>query len=79
MLRLERETGRMADYPIRSAKTTIEYAPVPLADGGTLALPINSEVNTCTPPGDYCSAGLVKFTDWHRFRATANIVANPEH
>ena len=78
LLQLERETGRMADYPIRSVKTTIQYAPVSLADGSTLVLPINSEVNTCTPPGDYCSSSLVKFTDWHKFKATAKIETNPK-
>jgi len=79
LLRLERETGRMADYPIRSVKTTIQYAPVSLADGSTLVLPISSEVNTCTPPGDYCSSSLVKFTDWHTFKATTKILTNPRH
>ena len=78
LLRLERETGRMADYPIRSVKTMIQYAPVSLADGSTLVLPINSEVNTCTPPADYCSTSLVKFTDWHKFKATAKIETNPK-
>lgn len=79
LLRLERETGRMAEYPIRSAKTTIEYASVSLADGSTLVLPTNSRVNTCTPPGDNCSLSLVKFTGWHKFKAAAKIVANPKN
>jgi VWFA-related protein len=79
LLRLERETGRMADYPIRSLKTTIQYAQVSLADGSTLVLPSRSEVNTCTPPGDYCSSSLVTFTEWHTFKATSTIVNNPEH
>lgn len=82
ILRLTRETAYMKQYPIRSAKTTIEYAPISLADNSTLVLPINSEVMTCEAPvrgnSDNCSRSLVKFTNWHKFRATTNIVTNPE-
>lgn len=79
LLRLERETGHMADHPIRSVKTTIQYAPVSLSDGSTVVLPINSAVKTCTPLADYCSSSLVRFTDWHKFKATTKIVTNPLH
>ena len=78
LLRLERETGRMPDYPIHSVKTMIEYAPVSLADGSTLVLPIHSEGNTCTPPYDYCSSSLVTFKNWQKFEAKSKIVTNPE-
>jgi hypothetical protein len=82
LLRLTRETAYMDQYPIRSAKTTIQYALVPLADGTSLVLPINSEVVTCAPPvrgnSDNCSRSSVKFTNWHKFKATTNIVTTPE-
>jgi hypothetical protein len=83
LLRLTRETAYMDQYPIRSAKTTIEYGAVFLPDGSRLVLPINSEVMTCTPPvrgnSDNCSRSLVKFTNWHKFKANTKIVTNPEY
>lgn len=83
LLRLERQTGRMAQYPIRSVNTTIQYAPVSLADGTTVVLPINSQVKTCTVldgmTEDTCSHSLVKFTDWHKFKTSTKVVTNPEH
>lgn len=83
LLRLERETAYTDKYPVRSAKTTIEYAPVSLADGSSLVLPIHSEVTTCAPPlrgnNDNCSRSQVKFTNWHKFRVTTKIMTNPDH
>ena len=83
LLQLKRETAYTARDPIRSVKTVIEYAPVLLADGSRLVLPTNSEVMTCTPPArgnsDNCSRSLVKFTNWHKFRATTKIVSTPQH
>lgn len=79
LLRLERQTGRMEQYPIQSVKTAIHYAPISLADGSTLVLPSNSEVKTCTPPGGNCARSLVTFTNWHRFKATTKVVTNPSN
>jgi VWFA-related protein len=82
LLRLKRETEYMDQYPIRSVKTIIGYAPVSLADGSNLVLPVNSEVATCAPPvrgnSDNCSHSLVKFTNWRKFKVTTKIVTNAE-
>jgi hypothetical protein len=82
LLRLKSETAYADEYSIRSVKTTIDYAPVSLADGSNLVLPVNSEVATCAPPvrgnSDNCYRSLVKFTNWHKFKATTKIATNPE-
>lgn len=81
LLRLKRETVYTDEYPIRSVKTTVDYGPISLADGSSLVLPINSEVTTCAPPvrgnSDNCYRSMVKFANWHKFRATTKIVTNP--
>lgn len=82
LLSLRRETAYMSGYPIRQVKTSIDYANVSLGDGTSFVLPVHSDVRTCSPPArgnsDNCSRDIVRFTNWHKFRATTNIVANPQ-
>jgi len=83
LLRLHDETAYTDKYPIRSVKTTIDYAPIFLPDGSIVVLPIHSRVSTCTVQEgvieDNCSRSLVTFTNWHKFKATSTILTNPEH
>lgn len=80
LLRMERETAYMPQYPIRRMRTEIDYSNVPLGDGTRLVLPTNSRVLICTPPlhvnGDNCARNIVRFTHWHKFRATTNILTD---
>jgi VWFA-related protein len=81
LLRLERETAYMPKYPITRMKTSIDYAEIPLADGSRLVLPIHSDVLICSPPvrgnSDNCSRNIIKFANWHKFKATTTIVTSP--
>jgi VWFA-related protein len=82
LLRLRRNTAYMPQYPIRQVKTTIDYANVPLGDGTAAILPIHSGVMTCAPPpvgsnSNNCARSIVQFTNWHKFRATTNVVTTP--
>lgn len=82
LLRLRRDTAYMLQYPIRQVKTTIDYGNVSLGDGTQAVLPVHSEVMTCAPPpvgsnSNNCARSIVKFTNWHKFRATTNIVTTP--
>jgi VWFA-related protein len=81
LLRLERETAYMLQYPIRRMRTEIDYSNVPLGDGTSLVLPTHSNVLICTPPvhinGDSCGRNIIRFTDWHKFGATTKIVMRP--
>lgn len=82
LLRVQRDTAYMPQHPIRQVKTTIDYANVPLGDGTQAVLPVHSEVMTCAPPpvgsnSNNCARSIVKFTNWHKFRATTNIVTTP--
>lgn len=81
LLRLKREPAYKHQYPIRLVKTSIDYDDVPLGDGSRLVLPLRSEVLTCAAPVDGnrndCSRNIVKFTNWHKFRATTTIVMTP--
>jgi hypothetical protein len=83
LLRLERETPRMPRYPIHRMKTIINYAQVALGDGTSLVLPTYSEVSICMGQmyiyGDNCGNNVIKFSNWQKFRATTNIVMNPEN
>ena len=78
LLRLKRETAYLHQYPIRQVKTRIDYDNVPLGDGTQRVLPVHSEVLTCAAPvhgnSNDCSRSVVKFTNWHKFRATTTIV-----
>jgi hypothetical protein len=74
LLRLERETGYMPQYPITRMKTTIDYSDISLGDGSKLVLPTHSDVMIWTTTLEHNG---VKFANWHKFRATANIVMQP--
>jgi VWFA-related protein len=81
LLRLERETAYMPKDPITRMKTDIDYSDVPLGDGTRLVLPIHSDVLICLPPvrgnSDNCARNNIKFTNWHKFKATTRIVMSP--
>jgi VWFA-related protein len=81
LLRLERETAYMRKEPITHVKTTIDYADLNLGDGSKLVLPTHADVSICSPPvggnSDSCSRNIIKFTNWHKFRATTHVVTNP--
>ena len=83
LLRLERETGYMRDDPITRVKTEIEYSNLPLGDGTSMVLPINSNDLICAPPlheignSENCARSTTRFMHWHKFRATTNVVTSP--
>jgi VWFA-related protein len=81
LLRLERETPYMREEPITRMKTMIDYEDLNLGDGSKLVLPTNSDVRICSAiegeSTDKCSWNTIKFTNWHRFRATTHVVTNP--
>ena len=81
LLRLERETPNMPEKPITRMKTTIDYADLNLRDGSQLVLPTNANVLICSPPvgagSGNCSWNTIRFTNWHRFRATTHVVMTP--
>jgi hypothetical protein len=83
LLRLERETAYMPKEPITSMKTKIDYVSVPLGDGTDFVLPTNSDVYICSLSGstnvDKCSHNIIKFTNWHKFRAKTQILTNSAH
>jgi VWFA-related protein len=84
LLRLHDETAYSDKHPIRSVKTTIDYASIFLPDGSIVVLPIRSRVSTCAAPvqeggEDNCSHSLLTFANWHKFKATAKMVTNPKH
>jgi len=77
LLRLQRETPHMPDYPIRRATTEIDYSNVGLGDGTSLVLPRASTSLVCSQSPGYCGVNLIAFTGWQKFRATTNIVLHP--
>src|SRR5579872_2354211 len=81
LLRLERETAYKPKDPITRMKTSIDYSEIALGDGSNLVLPIRSEVLICSPPvrgnSDNCARNTIKFTNWHKFKATTKIVMSP--
>jgi VWFA-related protein len=83
LLRIERETVYVRTNPITQMKTTIDYSDLSLGDGSSLVLPTHSEVLICMPPvngnSDNCSRNSIKFTHWHKFRATTKVVLDPVH
>jgi VWFA-related protein len=75
LLRLERETDHMRKYPITFMETRIDYAYVPLGDGSNFVLPTNSDVRICSASqSDKCSHSIIKFSNWHKFRAKTRIL-----
>ncbi len=81
LLRLERETVDMPSSPITRMKTKIDYSDLSLGDGSMMVLPVHSDVLICMPAvrgnSDNCARNSIKFTNWHKFRATTKIVLNP--
>jgi VWFA-related protein len=77
LLRLQRETPHMPDYPIRRATTEIQYSNVALGDGSSLVLPSASTSLVCSRSPGYCGVNLIGFSGWQTFRATSNIVLHP--
>jgi len=76
LLRIERETSDVpASFPISYASTTVDYAEVPLGDGTTFVLPVNAEVEVCSPgEGKECAHDVVRYRDYHKFRASTKVV-----
>jgi len=67
-------------FPITRAKTVIDYADVPLGDGSTFILPSKSEVETCSgAEGSECAHNVVRFRNWHKFRAKTRILSMEPH
>jgi hypothetical protein len=75
-MRIEKETADMPQwYPISRARTVIDYRDVPLGDGSSFVLPDRSEIETCER-GEVseCAHNVVRFKDWHKFRAKTRIL-----
>jgi len=81
LLRLERETANMPSEPITRMKTATDYSLVALGDGSNMVLPVHADVLICTLPSNAqfntCARNIVTFTKWQKFRATTNIIVNP--
>jgi hypothetical protein len=77
LLRLERETREMPSEPITRMKTATDYSLVALGDGTSMVLPVHANVLICTLPFNTCARNIVTFTKWQKFRATTNIILNP--
>ena len=92
---LEQETGRPlreviepihlpAGCLVDSAKTVTDYAMTPVADIGTLLLPVKSESTVCSRARvasviGKCSTNILVFHDYQKFRTTTRILdANQE-
>lgn len=76
LLRMELETAYMPDDPIRLTKDEIEYSDLLLGDGTHMVLPTHSTVLICGRR-DNCAHSVIKFTNWHKFRARTNIMVKP--
>jgi len=79
LMRMVRETFDMPQsFPITRASTSIDYQDVPLGDGSRFVLPIKSEIETCSVgEGTECAHNVVRFRNWHKFRAKARILPLP--
>jgi VWFA-related protein len=79
LLRLQRQTTYKPYDLITRMKTEIEYSNVLLGDGTSMVLPANSELLICELYGnsDNCALNIIRFTNWHKFRATTNVVMTP--
>jgi hypothetical protein len=76
LMRMEKETAGIPEsFPISRATTLIDYADMPLGDGSTFVLPGKSEIETCES-GDVreCAHNVVRFRNWHKFRAKTRIL-----
>jgi hypothetical protein len=80
LLRLESEAVDLdPGFPIRSAKTEIDYAKVSLGDGTEFVLPVRSNIRVCSgdaSQSDDCARNLEKFSNWHRFGVKTRIVSD---
>lgn len=76
LMRIEKETADMPHwYPISRATTLIDYSDVPLGDGSSFVLPNKSEIETCeSGEMSECAHNVVRFKDWHKFRAKTRIL-----
>jgi VWFA-related protein len=79
LMRMVRETTEIPrSFPITRSSTTIDYQDVPLGDGSDFVLPVKSEIETCSiGEGTECAHNVVRFTNWHKFRAKARILPLP--
>jgi hypothetical protein len=79
LLRLQRQTTYKPYDLITRMKTEIEYSNVLLGDGTSMVLPTNSELLICElyGNGDNCALNIIRFMNWHKFRATTNVVMTP--
>ena len=80
LMRMEKETADMPKgFPITRAKTVIDYADVPLGDGSSFVLPGKSEIEICErAEGSECAHNVVRFRNWHKFRAKIRILSTEE-
>jgi len=80
LMRMEKETADMPKwFPITRAKTVIDYADVPLGDGSSFVLPGKSEIEICErAEGSECAHNVVRFRNWHKFRAKTRILSTEE-
>jgi VWFA-related protein len=80
LMRMEKETVDMPTwFPITRAKTVIDYADVPLGDGSSFVLPGKSEIEICErAEGSECAHNVVRFRNWHKFRAKTRILSTGE-
>jgi len=80
LMRVERETADMPPwFPITRATTTIDYADVPLGDGSDFVLPAKSEIEICSKEEwTECAHNVVRFKNWHKFRAKTRILSTEE-
>jgi VWFA-related protein len=80
LMRMEKETADMPKwFRIARAKTVIDYADVPLGDGSSFVLPGKSEIEVCErAEGPECAHNVVRFTNWHKFRAKTRILSTEE-
>ncbi|MGO9083856.1 MAG: VWA domain-containing protein [Candidatus Sulfotelmatobacter sp.] len=80
LMRMERETADMPNwFPITRATTMIDYADVPLGDGTDFVLPGKSEIEICSGgEGAECAHNVIRFKNWHKFRAKTRILSTEE-
>jgi VWFA-related protein len=80
LMRMEKETADMTKwFRITRAKTVIDYADVPLGDGSSFVLPGKSEIEICErAEGSECAHNVVRFRNWHKFRAKTRILSTEE-
>ncbi len=81
LMRMEKETAEIPhSFPISRATTVIDYSDVPLGDGTYYVLPGKSEIETCESGEAFeCAHNVVRFTNWHKFRAKTRILSTEPH